>query len=230
MSGLPIAIRELADSTLLVQTGAEPVITAGRAAATNRLARDLIDRNLPGVLDIVPSYTTILIEFDLLRTDIDALTEAIRIDAATIEEGDAAPRRLVTIPVLYGGDGGLIDRGGRLSRDDPAASRRSPQQRHLFRGGGRVLAWLRVPARLPPELTIPRRSTPRVRCRRGASPPQAAKPLHHANSRRLVDSRQNAGTPVRFAASGAARTNRDGALLRSIDSTFIALEARCGGR
>ena len=169
MSGLPIAIRELADSTLLVQTGAEPVITAGRAAATNRLARDLIDRNLPGVLDIVPSYTTILIEFDLLRTDIDALKEAIRVDAAAIEEGDAAPRRLVTIPVLYGGDEGpdLIEAAGYLGM--------TPQRLvDLHSSGTYFVAAVGFSPGfgfllgLPPELTIPRRSTPRVRVPAGS--------------------------------------------------------------
>ena len=73
MSGLPITIRALADSTLLVETGSEAVITAPRRGRHRSLAQTLIERAIPGVLDIVPSYTTILIEFDLLSTDIDDL-------------------------------------------------------------------------------------------------------------------------------------------------------------
>lgn len=163
MSGLPIVIRELADSTLLVQTGDAPAITAGRAAATNRLARELIDLDIPGVLDIVPSYCTILIEFDLLATDIDALIETIEETAAEIEDGEVIPRRIVTIPVLYGGEHGpdLVEAAGVLGL--------TPERVVELHSGGEyfVAAVGFSPGfgfllGLPPELTIPRRSTPRV--------------------------------------------------------------------
>jgi KipI family sensor histidine kinase inhibitor len=163
MSGLPISIRELGDSTLLVQTGDAPAITASRAAATNQLARSLIDLTIPGVLDVVPSYCTILIEFDLLTTDIDDLIYMIETEAADIEEGDAHPRRIVTIPVLYGGEYGpdLIEAAAYLGM--------TPERIVELHSGGEyfVAAVGFSPGfgfllGLPPELTIPRRSTPRV--------------------------------------------------------------------
>lgn len=169
MSGLPIAIRELADSTLLVQTGAKPLISASRAAATNRLARALIDAPIPGVLDIVPSYTTILIEFDLLATDVDELVSAIETEAKSIEEGEATPRRIVTIPVIYGGEAGpdLIEAADYLGlTPERVVELHSGAQYFVAAVGfspgfGFLLG-------LPPELTIPRRSTPRVKVPAGS--------------------------------------------------------------
>lgn len=169
MSGLPIAIRELADSTLLVQTGADPLISASRAAATNRLARALIDAPIPGVLDVVPSYTTILIEFDLLTTDVDDLIVAIETEAEAIEEGEATPRRIVTIPVLYGGDAGpdLNEAADYLGLAPERVVELHSGAEYFVAavgfspGFGFLLG-------LPTELTIPRRSTPRVKVPAGS--------------------------------------------------------------
>lgn len=169
MSGLTISIQALADSTLLVETGDSPLISAERAAATNRLAHALIDAAIPGVLDIVPSYTTILIEFDLLATDVESLVETIRVGAERTEEGDAAPRVIVSIPVLYGGEHGpdLAEAADRLGLTAERVIEMHSGADYFVAavgfspGFGFLLG-------LPTELTIPRRSTPRVKVPAGS--------------------------------------------------------------
>lgn len=169
MSGLPITIRPLADSTLLVEIGQEPVIAAARSAAVTTLAQHLIDLNLPGVTDVVPAYTTILIEFDLVDTDIDRLEATIHREAARIEEAVAHPIRLVTIPVLYGGEHGpdLSEAARRtgMTEEEVIALHSGPDYFVACMGFSPGWAYL---LGLAPELALPRRETPRVRVPAGS--------------------------------------------------------------
>jgi KipI family sensor histidine kinase inhibitor len=60
-----------------------------------------------GVLDIAPGYCTVGVHFDPLQTDLAALENAIRAEAAAIERIETvADRPPIEIPVQYGGDGG----------------------------------------------------------------------------------------------------------------------------
>jgi inhibitor of KinA len=169
MSGLPITIRPLADSTLLVDIGKEPVIAAARSAAVTTLAQHLIDLDLPGVSDIIPAYTTILIEFELDETDITQLESAIHAQAAQIEEAASHPIRVVTIPVCYGGEHGpdLVEVAKRtgLTEDDVIALHSGPEYFVACMGFSPGWAYL---LGLPDTLALPRRDTPRVRVPAGS--------------------------------------------------------------
>jgi inhibitor of KinA len=169
MSGLPITIRPLADSTLLIGIGPEPAIAAARSAAVTTLAQRLLDHQLPGVIEIIPAYTTILVEFDLLETDIDRLEETIRAEAALIEESASHPIRRVTIPVLYGGERGpdLAEVAVRTGLTPEAVVTRHAGAEYFVACMGFSPGWAYLLG-LPPELTLPRRDTPRVRVPAGS--------------------------------------------------------------
>ncbi len=164
MSGLPITIRPLADSTLLIDVGQAPVTAAARSAAVTLLAQRLIDLSIPGVTDVIPGYTTVMIEFELDDTDFDMLDATVHAEAAQIAEAASEPLRRVTIPVVYGGEQGpdLADVAARtgLSEDQVIALHTGPEYFVACMGFAPGWAYL---LGLPDELDLPRRETPRIR-------------------------------------------------------------------
>lgn len=169
MSGLPIAIVPLADSALLVEIGSEPTISRERSGVVTTLANRLLLRALPGVREIIPAYTTILIAFDLLVADPDAIERTIREEAAVLREAAAHPLRRVTIPVRYGDE-----HGPDLAEFAALKQRTGEEITALHASGDYFVAcmgfspgWAYLLG-LPDELEIPRRSTPRVRVPAGS--------------------------------------------------------------
>lgn len=71
----------------------------GRVAALARMAM-----TLEGVTEAVPGYTTVLVHFDPLTATHEDI--AARLRGLTLKEGDRSPRRVVEIPVRYGGEYG----------------------------------------------------------------------------------------------------------------------------
>lgn len=92
------------DAALSVEFGA----TIAAALNERVLALDAAVRAamFPGVVETVPTYRSLLVEFDPVTTDVAALS-AFLIDAArAATRTDAAPRRW-QVPVVYGGDFGV---------------------------------------------------------------------------------------------------------------------------
>ncbi|CAB1129196.1 L-5-oxoprolinase (ATP-dependent) subunit B [Candidatus Hydrogenisulfobacillus filiaventi] len=94
-------VRAAGDAAVLVELGREedPAVNRG----VHRLAAAL--RGLPGILETVPGYTTLLVVFDPRRWDgagVAALVEAARPGPAPPFPGG----RRVRIPVCYGGEWG----------------------------------------------------------------------------------------------------------------------------
>lgn len=89
------------DALLLVEFEAriDPAINA-RAVA---LATTLATARLPGVRDVLPTYATVAIHFDPLRTDLAAILAAIERHADAPSTLEVAERPLIEVPVCYGG-------------------------------------------------------------------------------------------------------------------------------
>jgi len=162
-----LVIRPLAESGLLVEVGAaiEPATTARVMALTAALDAAV----LTGVLDVVPSYTTVLVGFDPERTEPEKLADEIRRLANDPATATAPPARLVTIPVAYGGEwgpdlGDLAAHVG-LAPEEVIARHAAGDYVVACMGFAPGFAFL---AGLPPELTTPRLAAPRTRVPAGS--------------------------------------------------------------
>jgi inhibitor of KinA len=98
-------IRQCGDSMLLVEL--EPVIDPVVNERAILLASRIRSRQARGVRDIAPGYSTVGVHFDPIQTDLAALEHAIETEYASLATiGAIADRRVVEIPVIYGGDRG----------------------------------------------------------------------------------------------------------------------------
>lgn len=91
------------DMALMLQFGES--IDADANARVIAMANRLQDMAVPGVLDIVPTYRSLLLRYDPERvkgTDLEALLTELLPDVS----GESATGRLWTVPCVYGGDVG----------------------------------------------------------------------------------------------------------------------------
>lgn len=97
----PARIRPAGDSTILVELEAriDPVVNARVVAIAATIAAEA----LPGVRDVVPTYRSVAISFDPLRTDIHALEALITRAITQPRVKRTRARKPIEIPVCYGG-------------------------------------------------------------------------------------------------------------------------------
>jgi KipI family sensor histidine kinase inhibitor len=97
-------ILQAGDATLIVELGdrIDPAINAAAIA----LAQAVRAARISGVRDVVPTYRSVAVHFDPLRTDGAALLERIRAEASTGASAAIAPAAPIRVPVRYGGDFG----------------------------------------------------------------------------------------------------------------------------
>jgi KipI family sensor histidine kinase inhibitor len=163
----PPRIVPAGEAALLVELGDE----IGEAATDRvlRLATALDVRAMPGVIDRVPGYTTLLVVFDPALVDPDRLCETlVRLDRDAVAT-PLAPGRLVTIPVSYGGEFGpdlkAVAKHAGLSEAEVIERHAGAGYRVGCVGFVPGFAYL---VGLPSELETPRRSSPRSRVPAGS--------------------------------------------------------------
>jgi KipI family sensor histidine kinase inhibitor len=140
-------------------------------ALSRRIAAVARQIELPGIVDLIPSYTTLLIRFDAASVTMDVIAHAVQTGWEALDDADLATIAgdPVQIPVVYGGAAGpdlamLAQRAG-LTPDE--AIRRHSEVVYTVGaigfspGFGYLIG-------LPPELATPRRETPRVRVPAGS--------------------------------------------------------------
>jgi len=165
----PAEILPAGDSACLVRLGqgAEPATTA----RVHALLAALDAAPPAGLRDLAPAYASLLVQFDPLVTTRDAVRQAILEAQARLAQarsaqshGNAAPkRRVVSVPVCYGGtDGPDLEEVARLvGLPVEEVVRRHAAARYdvAFLG---FLAGFPYLSGLPPELVAPRLATPRM--------------------------------------------------------------------
>jgi inhibitor of KinA len=155
------------DSTLLVEF--QPRIDAMVNARVVAVAEALQREALPGVRDIVPTYRTVAVYFDPLRTDCEQLTARLERHAVEARAGGREDRPAIRIPVCYGGDFGpdLADvaRFGRLTESEAVAKHCGATYRVFMLGFVPGFPYMGV---VDGRIAIPRRTTPRVRVPAGS--------------------------------------------------------------
>jgi KipI family sensor histidine kinase inhibitor len=127
-----------------------------------------LDRaGLPGVVDLIPSYTTLLVLFDPERADRDTLAETIEhawAESADHPDAHDPGQRLIEIPVVYGGDAGpdLADVARHTGLPPDEVARRHSMAEYTVGAVGFSPGFAFLIG-LPPELETPRRASPRTR-------------------------------------------------------------------
>jgi inhibitor of KinA len=126
------------------------------------LARSLETSPVASVLNIHPAYCSILIVFDALATDHDAMERAVATRLANLDYQPPVQPRIVELPACYGGECGpdLDDLAGQLglTPERVVALHSTAEYTAHFIGFVPGFAYL---GGLPQELEAPRLSTPR---------------------------------------------------------------------
>jgi KipI family sensor histidine kinase inhibitor len=155
------------ESALLVEFA--PVISAAVNDRVHSLAEDLAARVIPGLVETVPAYGSLLVYFDLCRIRYRKLRAMLRRRIAQAGEGSAAARTLFFIPVCYEGefaeDLGEVASHTSLSREEIIRRHTAPRYRIFMLG---FLPGFPYLGGLDPALQTPRRKTPRIAVPRGA--------------------------------------------------------------
>jgi len=167
MSSADIRFRPMGDRSLLVEVGDRI------APEINRKVQDLMDRlaqaSLPGVVELSPSYRSVLVLYDPLQTDPAALTAAVSRLAAGDAGGLSPPPVEHLIPVVYGGEQGpdleWVAAHHRVAADEIVARHTGSAYRVYMIGFTPGFPYL---GELPADLDTPRRSTPRTRVPKGS--------------------------------------------------------------
>lgn len=117
---------------------------------------------LPGVVETVPTYRSLLVTYDPGATGFDALGEAL-LSLASAWAGEAAVGRTWRVPVAYGGENGIdLEATAALhgiSADELVRRHSAPTYRVYMLGFLPGFAYL---GGLDPSIATPRRLSPRL--------------------------------------------------------------------
>ncbi len=164
-----VDVRLFADHGLLFSFGQAIDPTLSRRIAS--LTDALITESLPDVLDYVPSYTTLVVLIDPETADRDRVIAHVRQHWRRIAGApvDAGSEREVVIPVRYGREAGPdLDHVAQvtgLSSNEVIRRHAGTTYQVGAIGFSPGFAFL---IGLPPELAVPRRSSPRTAVPRGS--------------------------------------------------------------
>lgn len=149
------------DSSLLISFDPSTGV-AGRRAVGALVA--LLDGHpFDGFVDLSPAALSLLVRFDPVRRDHDAVAAHLAALLDRLEEAPVRTTRLVTIPVEYGGAAGPdledVARIAGLTPDEVIARHAAGTYEVLFLGFSPGFAYL---GGLDPRLTCPRLESPRT--------------------------------------------------------------------
>ncbi len=126
--------------------------------------------NLPGVIEVIPAYASVLIGFDPFQIEYDALHRLIM----EYEEGQMEPllyrsEKLIEIPTIYGGEHGpdleFVAQYNHLSPDDVIRLHSEAEYRVFMMGFSPGFPYL---GGMNPAIAVPRLSSPRTRVPAGS--------------------------------------------------------------
>ena len=121
------------------------------------------------IVDLVPSYASLLIIFDLDRSDPFAIRQRLRAALADLETVDSAAGELVTLPVYYSLESGpeleVIAERGKISVEEVIEIHQQQEYRVYAIGFAPGFAYL---GEVDERIAAPRLATPRQKVPRGA--------------------------------------------------------------
>jgi inhibitor of KinA len=150
------------DSALVVEfeERIDPAVNARVIALADALQATAI----AGVRDVVPTFRSVAVYFDPLRTDYGAVLAAIEREGGRSTAGEARPRTPIRIPVCYGGEFGPdlpnVAAFASMTEDDVVMTHSSRIYRVFMLGFVAGFAYMGT---VDARIAMPRHSTPRVR-------------------------------------------------------------------
>lgn len=142
--------------------------SAGRV----KLAADRLRRHVPGlIIDLVPSYTSILVTWDLEQADRFAIIRTLRAAITSDDDGSAGSdsARVVELPVYYDPEVGLdlddVCQHAGLSRDEVVRIHSGQLYQVYAIGFAPGFAYL---GSIDKRIAMPRKSTPRLKVPAGS--------------------------------------------------------------
>jgi len=163
----PPRYRACGDTGFLIEYGDQisPVIHGKVMSMTRALEKNPI----PGVITVIPSYTTILLLYSFLQTNPDILTSAVSDLTKELDNMDFDPPRLVEIPVCYEGEFALdmdhVAESRGLNQQEVIHIHSRPEYLIYMVGFTPGFAFL---GGLDPKIHTPRLETPRTSVPRGS--------------------------------------------------------------
>ena len=163
----PHRIVPAGDSAVIVEfaDGIDAAVNAQAVA----LAESVRAAALSGVRDVVPTFCSVAVYFDPLRTDVDALADRLDREAAREAPEPARAASPIRIPVCYGGafgpDLAEVARFAGMSEGEIIELHSAPIYRVFMLGFVQGFAYMGT---VDPRIAAPRRATPRVRVPAGS--------------------------------------------------------------
>ncbi len=144
--------------------------TDPRVSAQVQQAVAVLEQSLADVLiDLVPSYASLLVIYDLLACDHLEIRRRLRESLSSLDEAQASEGRLVTLPAWYSPDSGpdleALAARARLSVDEVIEIHSAMEYRVYAIGFAPGFAYL---GEVDARIAAPRLATPRQKVPRGA--------------------------------------------------------------
>lgn len=163
----PIRIQCAGEAALIVYLGSE---SSPEVAARVQALGDALRQSMGALLiDLIPSYASLLVLFDPLATDRYHVSQCIRVCLADLPSVAASTGRLVEIPVYYSPESGedleALAKSKGLSPQDVIEIHSGQEYRVYAIGFAPGFAYL---GDVDSRIAAPRHSTPRQRVPRGA--------------------------------------------------------------
>lgn len=165
MAGFTITIA--GDSALNLEFARS--ISAETSAKIRKAAENLAADPIEGITELVPTFCSLMVYYNPLVTSFDELSTRLRSKLQDVGEVDLSVRKIVQIPVCYGGeygsDLGTVAAHAGLSEDD--VIRIHSEHDYLIDMLG-FLPGFAYLGGLDPRLHTPRLATPRTRIEAGS--------------------------------------------------------------
>jgi inhibitor of KinA len=155
------------DASLVVELGDEIAPDVNRRV--HDLRRAIEEHQLAGIIDLVPSYRSLLVYYDPLRTTQPALRQEIAALETALGNLPAPSARIVEIPTVYGGEFGpdieFVADHAKLPVDAGVRIHSAPDYLVYMMGFTAGFPYL---GGMPAEIATPRLPTPRTRIPAGS--------------------------------------------------------------
>lgn len=156
-----VSISPMGDSALVLEVG--DTINQGTHRRVQAVVQRLDQQSIPGVLEVVPAFTTVTVYYDPFQTPYAQMRDLVEAALQGLTDAELPLLRTVEIPVCYGGEFGPdlaeVATRNRLTPSEVIAIHTSAEYLVYMIGFAPGFPYL---GGLPERIATPRRDTPRL--------------------------------------------------------------------